>query len=448
VSALVAKFREALLFCVPTPGTGHELKICSKMMEHVLTSNICKHLEEHNILTEFQHGFRKKRSTETQLILTSHDLLKSMDSRVQTDMMIMDFQKAFDKVPHHRLLHKVHFYGVQGTAHRWIQNFLSGRSQKVVLEGERSEEALVTSGVPQGTVLGPLLFLLYINDLPDSVKHCQVRLFADDCVLYMQIRSQADCRLLQDDLDRLEAWEKTWQMAFHPGKCYHLSVHRKRSPILWKYHLKGTTLKAVTSNPYLGVTLQKDGSFADHISSTCAKGNRALGFVKRNLKRCPKHIKTTAYKTLVRPKLEYAAPVWDPHQLNHIQNLEKVQRRAARFVTGNYQRESSVTDMLTKLQWEPLQHRRLTFRLVMLYRIVNEIVAIPITTLLTPVPYQSRHTHQYTFQLYQCNNNYYKYSFFPRTITQWNSLPDTAVSATTLDAFKAALKGVDLGKLC
>jgi hypothetical protein len=249
-------------------------------MEHILTSSISKHLEENNILTTYQHGFRKRRSTESQLLVTSYDLIKSLDSQVQTDVIIMDFQKAFDKVPHNRLLHKTHYYGIQGATLRWIQGFLSGRSQRVVLEGVKIEEAPDTSGVPQGTVLGPLLFLLFINDLPDCVMNSQVRLFADDCVLYRPIRSTHDGDLLQEDLKRLESWETTWQMSFHPGKCYCLSVHRKRSPITRDYYLKGNTLSAVNSNPYLGVTLQQDGSFTEHINNTCAKGNRALGFIK------------------------------------------------------------------------------------------------------------------------------------------------------------------------
>jgi hypothetical protein len=178
------------------------------MMEHVLTSNIMHHLENNNILTDFQHGFQKKCSTESQLILTSQDFLKSLDSKFQTDVIIMDFQKAFDKVPHNRLLHKVTHYGIRGTTSRWIEAFLTGRTQQVVLEGTSSEEAAVTSGVPQGTVLGPLLFLIFINDLPDCINST-VCLFADDCVVYQQIHKTEDCESLQHDLDKLEEWETT-----------------------------------------------------------------------------------------------------------------------------------------------------------------------------------------------------------------------------------------------
>ena len=159
-----------------------------------------KHLEKHNILTDSQHGFRAKRSTETQLIQTIiHDISKSLDKKEIVDMAILDFTKAFDKVPHKRLIHKLNYYGITGSIATWIETFLTGRTQQVVVNRATSSSTIVTSGVPQGTVLGPLLFLLYINDLPDNLS-TSVRLFADDCILYTPIRTQNDSSLLQNDL--------------------------------------------------------------------------------------------------------------------------------------------------------------------------------------------------------------------------------------------------------
>ena len=151
-----------------------------------------KHLQQHNILTDSQHGFRAKRSTETQLIQTIHDISisKSLDKKETVDMAILDFTKAFDKVPHKRLIHKLNYYGISGSIATWIETFLIGRTQKVIVNGATSSSTVVTSGVPQGTVLGPLLFLLYIN-LTTSVK-----LFADTCILYTPIRTQNDSSLL------------------------------------------------------------------------------------------------------------------------------------------------------------------------------------------------------------------------------------------------------------
>ena len=158
----------------------------SKLLEHIIHSNIMKHFNKHSILTDKQHGFRQKHSGESQLILTVNDLAKSLDNKSQVDMIIMDFSKAFDVVPHNRLLSKLHRYGLHGTTLTWISGFLKHRTQRVVVSGEKSAWSNVISGVPQGTVLGPLLFLVYINDLPDNL-HSSVRLFEDDCVLCLSL---------------------------------------------------------------------------------------------------------------------------------------------------------------------------------------------------------------------------------------------------------------------
>ena len=173
------------------------------------------HFDKFSILTDKQHGFRSKHSCESQLILTIHDLAKCLDKKSQIDMAIMDFSKAFDSVPHNRLLFKLTRLGIKNQTHRWISNFLKHRAQRVVVGGEHSTWTDVVSGFPQGTVLGPLLFLTYINDLPDNLKS-SVRLFADDCMLYHEIQNEIDSEELQSDLDTLVQWEKDWQLSLNP----------------------------------------------------------------------------------------------------------------------------------------------------------------------------------------------------------------------------------------
>ena len=172
------------------------------MMEHILASNIRKHLDVNNILSTAQHGFRKKHSCETQLLNTVEDLARSLDQREQIDCLILDFSKAFDSVPHQRLLYKMDWYGIQGETHTWIQNWLTSRTQSVVVDGESSEETAVISGVPQGTVLGPLLFILYINDIGNGTSST-IRLFADDALIYRKITSRAYTATFQIDLNML-----------------------------------------------------------------------------------------------------------------------------------------------------------------------------------------------------------------------------------------------------
>jgi hypothetical protein len=192
--------------------------ICCKLLEHIITSHIMKHADRLNILYPLQHGFRSKRSCETQLIEFVDDITKNMSAGKQTDILIMDFSKAFDKVSHILLLHKLEHYGIRGNINRWIVSFLYNRTHAVVVDGENSIHIDVESGVPQGSVLGPSLFLLYINDMPVGIKST-VRLFADDTIAYLTISSYKDSNDLQNNLEKLALWETKWKMSFHPDKC-------------------------------------------------------------------------------------------------------------------------------------------------------------------------------------------------------------------------------------
>ena len=167
--------------------------IVCKLLEHIIHSNIMSHFDRYNILTDKQHEFRSKHSCETQLVTTIQKIAQNLISKGQVDVILLDFAKAFDKVPHRRLLHKLKFYGIDGTTLAWISSFLSSRKQLVLLDGVKSSEKEVLSGVPQGTVLKPLLFLSFINDLPDVTTSSDARLFADDCLLYRHINSQNYC---------------------------------------------------------------------------------------------------------------------------------------------------------------------------------------------------------------------------------------------------------------
>ena len=192
--------------------------IACKVLEHIVHSAIMDHYERNKILADEQHGFRARRSCETQLLQTIQDIADGMSEGDQVDAVLLDFSKAFDKVPHKRLMYKLDHYGIRGKTHEWIQDFLTERKQHVLLEGKRSTTADVISGVPQGTVLGPLLFLTFINDMPQQTKS-EIRLFADDSLLLRRIRSPQDTEILQNDLTALEKWEKDWQMEFNPNKC-------------------------------------------------------------------------------------------------------------------------------------------------------------------------------------------------------------------------------------
>jgi hypothetical protein len=417
--------------------------ICCKLQEHILTSSIMKHLAQHNILTDSQHGFRARRSCETQLVTLVHELSANLDRGGQLDMVVLDFSKAFDKVPHERLMKKLHHYGIRGSTLSWIRSFLSDRTQQVIVDGVRSDPAPVVSGVPQGTVLGPLLFLIFINDLPDNISS-KVRLFADDCILYRSIKNAEDCSVLQYDLDTLAAWEKRWGMEFHPEKCSVLSCTRSRKPVEFRYILKGHVLENSHSAKYLGVDLTRDVNWKQHIDRISKKANSTLGFLRRNLRTNNRNIKTNAYLALVRPHLEYCSTVWNPFVEDQVKKLESVQRRSARYVTNQYDRTSSVTSMLAELQWDTLQSRRTRQQLIFFYKIVNNLVDVPPDPYLTPGHSRTRSSHSSKFRQFSPRTNVFKFSFFPRTVPVWNSLPAAVAEAPSLVHFKRELAKIDV----
>ena len=217
----------------------------------------------------------------------------------QTDLIIMDFAKAFDKVPHRRLFHKLEYYGIRGSTHKWINSLLSGRTQQVVLDGQASDPVPVLSGVPQGSVLGPVPHLH--NDLLDNIRS-SVRLFADDCVLYRNIHSLKDCLALLEDLTSLGQWEADWQMKFNVAKCHSMRVtrHQHHKQILFDYSLHNQTLENVQSAKYLGITISDTMDLGQHVSEISSKATKTLGFLRRNLDFAPRSTKEVAYKTLVR----------------------------------------------------------------------------------------------------------------------------------------------------
>ena len=410
-----------------------------KIFEHILHKHIMNHLDSHNILTDTQHGFRPKRSCESQLIVTHHDITKYLDRRdtKQVDAIVLDFAKAFDKVPHKRLLKKLEFYGIRGPILHWLTAFLTNRTQRVLLDGSSSDSVSVTSGVPQGTVLGPLLFLLYINDLPLSTPNSTTRLFADDSLIYRPIRTLKDSRLLQQDLYALEQWEQTWQMSFRPDKCKLLRFTRSNSPIIFDYYLHNQQLSPVTSHKYLGVHISSNLKFNTHIDHIRSQANRTLGFVRRNLHNCTPNIKHIAYNTLVRPTLEYCAAAWDPYTQNNITKLEQINTKAARFITNNYSLDPGITTRIKQqINMAPLDKRRQAHRLTIMYKISHNHIDINKHEYLQEANTRStRNSHTYKYQTSHTNTDTYKHSFFPKTIREWNKLPQNIISSSSIDTF-------------
>lgn len=282
-----------------------------KILEHILYKQILNHLNKHKVLINEQHGFRRGLSCTTQLVEFYHDIISSVDAGGQVDGVFLDFRKAFDTVSHSLLLFKLNTLHIDATVFKWIECYLSQRRQCVILNGKCSEYANVTSGVPQGSVLGPLLFLVYINDISAGISS-SIRLFADDCVVYKKISHHNDTIELQNDLTIIHDWCTKWKMTLNITKCVHLSFTKKKKPIQSQYHLNNVLLKQGSTYKYLGVLLSSECSWKPQVESIIAKAGKALNFIQRNLRCSHANLKRMAYTTCVRPLLEYGCVVWDP----------------------------------------------------------------------------------------------------------------------------------------
>jgi hypothetical protein len=412
--------------------------VCCKILEHVVYTNIMKHLDKHNVLIDQQHGFRRNRGCETQLLTTLTELEKTHHDKYQQDIIILDFQKAFDKVPHKRLLTKMEHTGIRKKTHLWIKNWLTNRNQRVLVEGQESAAAPVLSGVPQGTVLGPLLFLIYINDITKSIQST-IKLFADDALLYRKIENPIDHDTLQEDLDKLCTWADVWQMSFNIQKCYVMRTKRGTNLSTREYSMKGQVLESTQQHPYLGLMLSNDFTWNKHIDQIVTKATRTLNLVRRNFSTgTTTRTRNMLYKSFIRPKLEYCNAIWDPHTKKYIDKLEAVQNKSARFISKNYNRYSSITEIKLQLELQSLQERRFVNRQKLLYKTIHEQHAFKLPGNVKRINRTTRH-HNFTFKDVIFNSRHYQFSFLPRTIRCWNLLPPEIVNAKTTEEFTLVL---------
>lgn len=411
-----------------------------KILEHIIYSMLINFLETNSFFSSSQHGFRKSFSCDTQLISFTHDICAALDNGFYIDTIFLDFSKAFDLVSHQLLCHKLSALNIDRNIILWIENFLCNRTQLVSANNFDSALCPVTSGVPQGSVLGPLLFLIYINDLPNSVTS-SIRLFADDCVIYRVISSHSDTLTLQSDLDKISTWCDTWKMRLNSQKCKLMRFSRRTAPPnLHNYRIMDSALEEVTSYKYLGVHITSNLSWQTHINHITNNANRMLGYLRRNFSMAPVNVKLLLYKTLIRPKLEYASSVWDPGVEYLTNAIESVQNRSVRFILANYSRTASVTSMKATLNLPLLSHRRKLARLVLLHKIYYYNPELRSQLFSAPSYISSRIDHPHKLFVPQCRSNLFFYSFIPKTTTAWNHLPASIASITDLSAFKNAIE--------
>lgn len=352
------------------------------------------------------------------------------------DCIYFDFAKAFDTVPHRRLMMKLERYGINESILNWIKSFLSNRKQLVSVNGAKSSLDPVISGIPQGSVLGPLLFVIYINDLPEHVLS-SIFLFADDTKIIKEINSILDSLIVQHDIEALERWSREWLLKFHPDKCHVLTIGKfENIKHAHPYQLNGEQLEHVFTEKDLGVLIDSDLSFEEHIAKQVNKANSMLGLLKRGFQDPSPHVFQTLYTTFVRPHLEYAQSVWQPRLRRSINLIESVQRRATKLVKPISR--LPYAERLRRLALPSLEFRRLFCDMVQVYKHIHIY-----DSKTTPKKFIKR-TRPCRKHIHELQMNFpddgvrgaQSKSFFYRTISTWNALPKYVAEASSIKSFK------------
>ena len=429
---LACNYRPVSLTCI----------ICKKM-EDIVRDVMITFAKKAAILSKKQFGFIKGRSTILQLIKVMDDWTRILDEGGEIDVIYMDFMKAFDKVPHKRLIEKLKCYGYKGRLLNWIKEFLTGRKQRVEINGYKSEWRDVTSGVPQGSVIGPLLFVLYINDLPDRVK-AEIYLFADDTKMYCKI-TENGMSTLQEDLNKLQIWSDTWLLKFHPDKCKVLKVHKGNKTNSRKYYMKTLDseieekeLEQVKSEKDLGIITDDILSFAEHIQTKVNKATKIMGLIRRSFMFMDAEMFRKLFTAMVRPHLEYGQVIWSPIKKKDIISIENVQRRASKSIPEL--KNLSYPERLKKLNLPTLSYRRHRGDMIELYKTMNGLYD---DVALQPSRREGI-TRGHSLKIFKerANSRVRQNQLMIRAVDAWNRLPENVVTAPSLDSFKNRLDKV------
>ena len=368
------------------------------------------------------------------------DWTEALDNKHQIEVIYMDIRKAFDTVPHKRLMLKINHLGINDKLLFWIKDFLDQRLQHVKIMDNISSSKQVISGIPQGTVLGPILFIMYINDLPDNITS-HLFMFADDTKIYKKSNEHYD---LQDDLNQLQKWSDDWLLRFHPAKCIQLNISRGAHHIETSQRkLKDPdnpsldiNLKTCEDHKDLGVIFDSKLDFNIHINKKISKASQMMGMIRRGFRNLTPQIFKPLYTSLVRSHLEYAQTVWNPHHVTEIKRLESVQRNATKQINGF--KSLSYTERLKILGLPTLRFRRLRGEMIETYKILHKIYkedSVP------NLPRNKQEIRGHNFKLYKqrANTDIRKYSFTFRVVNNWNALPNFIAEAPTIKTFKQRL---------
>jgi hypothetical protein len=419
--------------------------IICKLMESIIKDDLLTYLRKNELIYSKQYGFMPRRSTNTQLLRYFNDLSSCLINGCQVDSIYLDYSKAFDSISHNKLIFKLGRYGVSGNLLQWLTSFLTGRLQSVKVGSCYSEWSIVRSGVPQGSVLGPILFLIYVNDLISSCPELNsLFLFADDAKCFATINSLSDCETLQKSLDSISGWSNLWQLSLAADKCQVISFSNKKvASFDFIYNINSVPLLKVKDVMDLGVRFTNDFSFSSHIKEICNKARRKASIILNCFKSKNQETLFRAFTVFVRPTLDYCSNLWSPYRKTEIDLLESVQKRFTKRLDGMLGLQYS--ERLKSLGSESLEQRRIKSDLCMYYKVIAELVDLPIDEFFVFKKGVTRNNGSSIYMnLFHVNAE--RYYFKNRCITAWNSLPPSVVNASSLNAFKRCLEGIDFSK--
>ena len=415
--------------------------VVSKVMERVIRSKLTCYLFDNNLISQHQHGFLAKRSTLTQLLECTNEWSLAVACRKSVDVVYLDLAKAFDSVSHTKLLHKLRKFGLAGCLMSWLSAFLSDRKQRVCVEGQFSNWTPVLSGVPQGTILGPLLFVLYINDITQTVTTSTLKLYADDSKLFRTISCKSDCAELQHDLNNVHMWATSWQLTLSMPKC--CVLHIGTSNIQHTYCILNHDLENVLSQVDLGVTITSNLKPTAHCAVIVSRAYQRSGLIYRAFESRARTFLVKMFCTYVRPILESNSPVWAPYLLGTIDSIEKVQRSFTKRIPGL--RNMSYSDRLSALSLEPLEVRRIRADILELFKIVRGVNCLKFEDFFEYKTHNyGLRGHNLQLELRNTISSVRRGSFAFRVVDIWNTLPPEIVSLTTVTSFKRKLSLFDL----
>ena len=379
-------------------------------------------------------GKLRQRACLTNLIEFFEDVTSRMDKGEPVDVLYLDFQKAFDKVPHKRLAYKLKAHGIGGSVLMWIENWLADRRQRVGVNGSFSEWQAVTSGVPQGSVLGPQLITIYINDLDEGIQ-CNISKFADDTKLGGIVRCEEDAWRLQGDLDRLSEWADAWQMQYNVDKCEVIHFGSKNMRV--DYYLNGGRLGKGEMQRDLGVMVHQTLKVGMQVQQAVKKANGMLAFIAKGFEYRSREVLLQLYRVLVRPHQEYCVQFWSPNLRKDILAIEGVQRRFTRLIPG--MSGLSYEERLDRLGLYSLEFRKLRGDLIETYKILKGLDKLDAGRLFPMLGESRTRGHSLRIRGNSFRTEMRKTFFTQRVVSLWNSLPQKVVEASSLAIFKRAL---------